>query len=76
MVDEEESVAVAQYHVVSMDVLPHADGTTPSGLVTEVQGMDRFSFEPSTGRITSISTLCGGLGDEDEAQAVNWDRDV
>lgn len=61
--DEAKGVAVAHYRAICADLLPHADGTPASGLLSEVHGVDRFCFD-KTGKIRAIASFRQPFCDE------------
>lgn len=65
MTDELRGVAVAHYRAICADLMPHADGSPATGLLSEIHGVDRFCFD-KTGKIRAIASFRERFADEPE----------
>lgn len=75
MTDVDRDMAVAHWRATSADLLPHADGTPATGRVSEIHGMDRFTFDGATLQIKSIASYRERFADEDSTPVDFEDED-
>jgi hypothetical protein len=66
--DDSGATAVAEWHATAAHLLPGTGGGAPSGLVSEICGLDEVHFDPE-GRISSILSFRERFAEEGGAAA-------